>query len=140
MYLLDTDHISLIDRGGAEGRRIVRRMAGIEPYQICATIVSFEEQVRGWMAVLPTVREPTRQVLFYSQLQELLRYYCVTPLLPFDDTAASLFASLRRGGVRIGTMDVKIAAIALANEATVLTRNQADFGKVPGLRIEDWSI
>lgn len=140
MFVLDTDHISLIDRGGAEGRRILGRMSGVRPDQICATIVSFEEQVRGWMAVLPTVRDPLRQVRFYSQLQELLRYYSATPLLPFDDTAASLFVNLRSGGVRIGPMDLKIAAIALANAATLLTRNHSDFGRVPGLRIEDWSI
>lgn len=35
-------------------------------------------------------------------------------------------------------MDLKIASIALANDATVLTRNARDFGKVPNLRIEDW--
>lgn len=51
---------------------------------------------------------------------------------------------LDRGGVwltrpRIGTMDLKIAAIALANDATLLSRNLRDFGKVPGLRVEDWT-
>jgi tRNA(fMet)-specific endonuclease VapC len=37
-------------------------------------------------------------------------------------------------------MDLKIAAIALANDATLLTRNLSDFRKIPGLRIEDWTV
>jgi predicted nucleic acid-binding protein len=45
---------------------------------------------------------------------------------------------LVRNRVRIGTMDLKIASIALANDATVLTCNARDFSKVPNLRIEDW--
>jgi tRNA(fMet)-specific endonuclease VapC len=42
--------------------------------------------------------------------------------------------------LRLGTMDLKIAAIARANDATLLTRNTTDFQKVPGLRFEDWSV
>ena len=40
--------------------------------------------------------------------------------------------------IRIGTMDLKIAAIALANDAILLSRNLTDFSKVPALRVEDW--
>jgi tRNA(fMet)-specific endonuclease VapC len=54
--------------------------------------------------------------------------------------AAEQFQRLQLLRLRIGTMDMKIAAIALANDATLLTRNLADFGKVPGLRVEDWTI
>ena len=42
--------------------------------------------------------------------------------------------------IRIGTMDLKIAATALAYDATLLTRNAKDFSKVPGLLMEDWSL
>ncbi|MEO5802504.1 MAG: type II toxin-antitoxin system VapC family toxin, partial [Verrucomicrobiota bacterium] len=40
--------------------------------------------------------------------------------------------------VRIGSMDLKIACIALAHDATLLTRNVNDFSQVPGLRVENW--
>lgn len=53
--------------------------------------------------------------------------------------AAEQFHELRRARVRIGTMDLRIAAIALVNDATLLSRNLADFRRVPGLRVEDWT-
>ena len=37
-------------------------------------------------------------------------------------------------------MDLKIASIAIANDALLLTRNLSDFSKIPGLRVEDWSL
>jgi tRNA(fMet)-specific endonuclease VapC len=64
----------------------------------------------------------------------------VIPLLDYDERAANACERLRVARVRIGTMDLRIAAIALANNATLLTRNTRDFAKVPGLRLEDWSV
>jgi tRNA(fMet)-specific endonuclease VapC len=49
-----------------------------------------------------------------------------------------LFADLRRQGVRIGSLDLKIACITLIHDATLLRRNKLDFAKVPGLRFENW--
>jgi tRNA(fMet)-specific endonuclease VapC len=45
---------------------------------------------------------------------------------------------LRHAGVRIGSMDLKIACIVLAHDATLLSRNTSDFSQVPGLRLENW--
>ena len=59
-------------------------------------------------------------------------------MLPFDQRTAATFARLRRQRVRIGTMDLKIAAIALEHNALVLSGNVRDFQQVPGLRVEDW--
>ena len=48
------------------------------------------------------------------------------------------FERLRQQRVRIGTMDLKIAAIALGYNALVLSDNLRDFQQVPGLHAEDW--
>ena len=140
MYLLDTDHISLMDRRTAEGERIRARLAAVPPDNVNASIVSFEEQIRGWMSAIAQAGRVDQQILFYTELERLLRFYCITPLLPFDSRAAAQLQSLQKARIRIGTMDLKVASIALANDATLLTRNTKDFQKVPGLRFEDWSI
>ncbi len=59
-------------------------------------------------------------------------------VLSFDELAAIEFEK-RAEGVRIGTMDLRIAAIALSHNFTVLTRNTVDFGKVPALKVQDWT-
>ena len=56
----------------------------------------------------------------------------------FDERAADQFEHLRQAKVRIGTMDLKIACIALVNDALLLSANRRDFGQVPGLRLESW--
>jgi tRNA(fMet)-specific endonuclease VapC len=61
-------------------------------------------------------------------------------VLDFDDRAVEHFKRLKAARVRIGTPDLRIAAIVLANNATLVTRNLSDFRKVPGLRAEDWTV
>lgn len=62
--------------------------------------------------------------------------------LPYDDPAAEEYAKIRehlaRLGTPIGSNDQMIAAIALANQLTLVTHNTAEFSRVPGLMIEDW--
>jgi tRNA(fMet)-specific endonuclease VapC len=140
IYLLDTDHVSLLDRGGSEAARIQARIAGIVDGMVAVAVVSYEEQMRGWMSFLAGAQSIASQVERYQRLERLLDYYCRTRLLPFDEAAAEQFQRLWIGRPRIGTMDLKIAAIALANDALLLTRNTRDFDKVPGLRHEDWTV
>ena len=62
--------------------------------------------------------------------------------LPFGDESALLFgqirASLAIAGTPIGAYDLQIAAIALANNLTLVTHNTREFERVDGLRLEDW--
>jgi tRNA(fMet)-specific endonuclease VapC len=59
-------------------------------------------------------------------------------ILPFNELAADRFEALRKQPVRIGTMDLKIASIALAADALLLSANLRDFERVPGLRVGNW--
>lgn len=139
VYLLDTNHVTLLQRAGAEGANIRRRLANVPREIVATTIVCYEEQMRGWLAFTAKTRSAEKQIDNYERLQRNLEFYCAIPLLPFDEKAVKVFQRLWLARPRIGTMDLKIAAIALANDATLLTRNERDFGRVPGLRTEDWS-
>ncbi len=139
MYLLDTDHLSVLERGGEGSERLRRRLHGIAQDEVAATIVSYEEQTRGWLSYIAKARSLEAQVVAYGYLQRHLQVFCAVPLLAFDLASAMQVEQLRKQHIRIGTMDLKIAGIALARNATLLSRNIADFQKIPGLRVEDWT-
>jgi tRNA(fMet)-specific endonuclease VapC len=68
-----------------------------------------------------------------------LASYSDRQVLPFDEAAADIFDDLRSQRIRIGTMDLRIASIALATGMTLLSRNLVDFQRVPNLNAEDWT-
>ena len=140
MYILDTDHLSLLGRANsAEAQRLRFRLAGLKPEDRVTTIISFEEQMRGLMSHLAQARTLARQVDAYRRLKEFLDRYMKITVLEFDEAAAEEFNRLKQSRLRIGTMDLKIAAIALAWSATLLSRNLRDFNRLTGLRVEDWT-
>ncbi len=95
--------------------------------------------MRGWMAYLAGSRSLTTQVDAYRRLRSHLDNYRHIPVLDFDTVAAGIYERRRRSRVRIGAMDLKIAAIVISLDATLLSRNRVDFEKVPGLKVEDWT-
>ncbi len=135
MYLLDTDHLSVLERGGPQSERLRRRLQAVSPDEVAATVVSYEEQTRGWLTYIARSRSREEQVAAYAHLQRHLQVFCAIPLLAFDPAAAAIVQQLQQQRIRIGTMDLKIASIALAQEASLLSRNVTDFQKVPGLRV-----
>ena len=119
---------------------LVRRFAAVpDDERVCATIVSFEEHMRGWLGQIAAARKTEAQVLAYGRLQRLLLEYQSRDILPYDDTAAVTFARLQRNRIRIGTMDMRIGAIALTYDALLISRNLRDFRRIPNLRVEDWT-
>ena len=137
MYVLDTDHISLYQHGNT---RIGQRIRYLPANQLATTIVSYEEQIAGRMAVARRARTVNERIEAYHWLQHTLDFYCRMPVLQFNQAAGDILQSLHKLKLRIGTKDLLIGAITLANGATLLTRNLRDFQKVPGLMIEDWTL
>jgi tRNA(fMet)-specific endonuclease VapC len=103
-------------------------------------VISFHEQVLGWNAYLNRASTPESIVRAYSMFQQILEDFARMTVAPFDTPASITFQSLRSSKIRIGTMDLRIAAIALANGWTLLSRNSVDFDRVPNLRVEDWTL
>ena len=139
--LLDTDHFTILQReirlgGGA----LQARLAFLPVEDVQVSIVSFQEQVQGWMAWINRVRKPDEILRGFADLQDLLRNYSELVVLPFDRPALAEFMHFKSQRIRIGTFDLRIASIAKANGVKLLSRNLRDFRLVPGLDVEDWTI
>jgi tRNA(fMet)-specific endonuclease VapC len=137
LLVLDTDHYSELERGSAAGKRLRARLDRDRP-EVAVTVITVEEQMRGWLAEINRHRDLTHQIFPYAELQRHVELLADWLILPWDAEAAASFPRFRREGVRIGSLDLKIACIVLAYDVTLLTRNTSDFSQVPGLRFENW--
>lgn len=140
-YVLDTDHLSVLQRRTEPGfNTLSARLGQHSPDLIFTTIISFQEQIQGWMAYINRAKTAEQLVMAYVKLESLIQLFSLSQVLSFDREASQTAENLRSLGVRMGTMDLRIASIALSQNAILLTRNLSDFAKVPNLRIEDWTI
>lgn len=139
MILLDTDHLTILSYPGTPRfEALVDRMGASTDQQFGTTIITVEEQWRGWFAYVARHKDIRRQVRAYEELIQLHAFLNDWTILPFNDAAADRFEQIRAAGVRIGTMDLKIASIALVQQALLLSGNLSDFQQVTGLRVESW--
>ena len=129
MYVLDTNTIAYYFRG--EGR-VAEHLLATPPGEVGVPAVAAYE-LRFGLARLGNVAR---------RIDQLEQFLSTTAILPFDDAvarrAATLRADLERAGQPIGPLDVLIAATALNAAGTLITRNVSEFGRVPGLRVQDW--
>src|SRR5437879_6153177 len=103
MFILDTDHLSLLERTDSpEGSRLRARLAGVPEQEVATTIITFEEQMRGWLAQLARARTLSQQVHNYGRLKKELENYRKIIILEFDDRAGIEFERLRRSRLRVG--------------------------------------
>lgn len=135
MYILDTDHVSLYQQAHPQ---IVGRVAQQNPNAIAVTVVTVEEQMRGWLSAIRKA-EQSRLIWAYTGLQKTTEFYRHVQLLAFGEAALEHYNELRKLRLRVGTQDLRIAAIALSANGTVITRNRRDFAQITGLQIADWT-
>jgi tRNA(fMet)-specific endonuclease VapC len=141
MVVLDTDHLTILERKESAASQVLQaRLDRLDPGSQATTIVTDEEQTRGWMAYMARAKTIPQQIEAYAKLKTHLRSFRNILVLNFDERAGVEYQRLRRSRIRIGTMDLKIAAIVLANDATLLSKNLSDFRKVPGLDVADWTL
>ena len=137
LWILDTDHISLYQRGDLN---VINRLSSANPKNLAVTVISLEEQMYGRLSEIKKANSATSLITAYSRLEITLDYFKSVQFLPFDQNAHTSFEGLIRQKLRVGTQDLRIAAIALSVNAIVVTRNQKDFGKVPNLQVENWAV
>lgn len=139
-YILDTDCFTLLQQLNLN---IMQRMRTIEPDNIAITIVTVEEQIRGWLNAIRKHSQssyPERVIQAYLSLRGAINYISRFNIVDFSPNAYHRFTELRRQKIRIGTQDLRIASIVLTENSILVTRNSRDFSQVPGLVFEDWTI
>ena len=140
MIILDTDSLSLLDRERLLESSVLRKnLEKFSPRDIFTTIITFEEQMRGWLAFVARSKNLEQQIYAYQKLHRFLESYRNTQVLDFEAKAVEVFQKLKSQKIRVGTMDLKIAAIAISNNAILISRNLSDFLQIPNLSVEDWT-
>ncbi len=104
------------------------------------TTITVEEQFAGWFAKLQQSRLPTEYARTSRRIATTARLLSLFQIAHMSESALARFDSLLKLKLNVGRMDLRIAAVALDANGTVVTRNARDFGRVPGLTIVDWSV
>jgi tRNA(fMet)-specific endonuclease VapC len=124
LYVMDTDILGFAFQRHA---RVLQRIQTLPADDlIVTTIITFGEDLSGWMPACRRARDGAARERAYARLQRGLDFYRKWICLPFDEAAAAIFDDLRRQKLRIGTNDLAIAAITLSTGGILLTRNTVD--------------
>lgn len=139
LLILDTDHVSLLLAGNSVLRQRVRFVSR----DLALTIVTVQEVFNGWMALINNPADAENLIELYTRLWTALNYFKEVQVMNFDSAANDCYRKLLRENPGLNKKrlqkDMRIAAIALSLDATLITRNYRDFSQVPGLAIEDWT-
>lgn len=138
LYIFDTDHLSLYGRNHPT---IVSRLSK-SSVLLTTTVINVEEMLRGRLAQVAETRKEngTRHINAYQRLIETLTLISEFQILQFDSRATETYQFLKARRIRVGTQDLKIASVVIANKGVLLTRNKRDFERIPNLHIEDWTV
>ena len=137
LYILDTDHLTLLRRGHMD---VVAGVSAKRPDEIAITIISIEEQFRGWFTQVRKARDSARLARAYEGLFDVIEMARSLCVLPFSRAAVDRYVDLKKELPRLGKHDLAIASVVLEFDATIVTRNKQDFEQVPNLRVEDWTV
>ena len=129
IYVVDTDMLTLLARQEApEAPRIRRRILELpEGDSVVTTVITCEEQMRGWMSALSKAKSAKAEAQVYSRLLDHISSYRRLIVLGFDEEAAVRVRQWRSQRLRVGTMDLRIAAVVLGAGANSGNSEQTRF-------------
>jgi tRNA(fMet)-specific endonuclease VapC len=133
IWMLDTDTVGYLINRGPGVERIKRRLSGRSPGEIRLSAITLVEIRYGFAAGDVSAER-------HDALEDFLALFQVDdfPASAADDYA-EIRVALERAGKRIGGYDLLIAAHARRIQATLVTNNEAEFRRVPGLSVQNWS-
>jgi tRNA(fMet)-specific endonuclease VapC len=117
----------------------LRRLAVVSPSELAVTVINVEEQITGWQIYLRRAKTDKELAMAYEKLAASVRVLSGMHILGFSEAAIARYNLLLAMKLNVGKMDLRIAAIALEEGATVITRNLRDFQRVPELICENWA-
>ena len=140
IYILDTNTVTLLQY---ENNQIIQRIIAVGNSSIFVTTITLEEQLKGRLAIINKCNSNKNLqglASAHRNLKLTQNFFCSVNLLEFNQAACESYQKLRQQKINSGSQDLRIAAIALVNQAIVVTQNYKDFIKVPNLSIEDWTL
>ena len=134
-YLLDADVLTLYLRHDpVVFAAVLRHLAAVG-----VSIITVEELWDGWQAAARKAKTPDEVAAAYDRLTDTVTELRTWPVVSFGAAAVRRYAALKKQKLNVGANDLKLAAIGLEAGAAVVTRNVRDFGRVPGLAVENWA-
>jgi tRNA(fMet)-specific endonuclease VapC len=137
MHMLDTD---TLPRAHAGSPGIAERVREVGEENVATTIITAIEVLRGRYEFLLKASNGDQLLRAQQLLQSSEQLFQTLPIIPVEQTSAAVFDRLRQDKKlkKIGRADLLIASIALANRATLVTRNRKHFRQIHGLQLENW--
>jgi tRNA(fMet)-specific endonuclease VapC len=136
--VLDTNHYrEILHQGPLGGGRLQQRLieSGADVF---TTNITVQEITQGWLAEINRKKPGRDQHRAYQQFYNAIADFALLTILACDDEAVTEFHKLQSLQLRVGSMDLKIAAICISHQALLLTRNLVDFERIPGLHVANW--
>jgi tRNA(fMet)-specific endonuclease VapC len=138
VFILDTDAITHDQHAHPV---LSVRVRNTPREDLFTTSVTVEEQLKGRLAYIHRYRnDPPRLAQGHAALMRTIYYFARWNILSISEEAEVLVRQLRQQHIRIGSQDLRIAALALLYGCTVVTSNVRDFSQVPDLSVADWTV
>lgn len=138
MIAFDADVLTELFSGSPQ---YVSRASSIPPTEQCVPIIVVEEILRGRLNSIRHAESGNSKLSIcraYELFDETLIVFRGVTTLAYNTFAEDLFQQWRKSRIRGGTHDLRIAAICVAHNATLVTRNRRDFEGLPGLLLDVW--
>ena len=136
LHILDTDTLSHYQRGHP---KVCHRASARQPNDLAITVITVEEQLSGWYTLLRKAKRRDELARVYQRLTDNVQFLAGLQIHSYTEPAIERYDQLKALTLKIGKMDLRIAAIAQERGATLVTRNLRDFQRIPNLALEDWT-
>ncbi len=137
LYVLDTDILTLYQRGQAAVRR---NAASHIAADLAIAVLTVEEQLSGWYTLLRKARQPPQVAHAYQELADSVQFFGLWRILPFSVAAIACYDHLKALKLQVRKTDLRIAAVTLEHGGILVTRNLRDFQRIPNLVVENWAV